>query len=144
MLWTSAMTNILDEYFLIHYVDASNLRWSPLIATSKSTFQLTTYLTLWTTSSSSELFIWTPKTIFSWSSSLFFLAAQSPWSFFSIPRHPGQLSLLPMLTLSTPMAYNSSFLNFHCVQSVTTIFCHFHKSHVFYFLSISFYWAHLA
>lgn len=119
-------------------------KWSPLIATSKSTFQLTTYLTLWTTSSSSELFIWTPKTIFSWSSSYSSGCSVSMGA--SSPFPATQRS-----TLSSSHAHSlhthglqQRFLNFHCVQSVTTIFA-ISTSHMYFiFLVFLFYWAHLA
>ena len=121
-------------------------KWSPLTATSKSTFQLTTYLTLWTISSSSELFIWTPKTIFSWSSSYSSGCSSSVSMGASSPFPATQRS-----TLSSSHAYSlhthglqQRFLNFHYVHSFTTIFA-ISTSHMYFiFLVFLFYWAHLA
>lgn len=67
------------------------------------------------------------------------LAAQSPCGAPSSPFPATQRS-----TLSSSHAHSlhthglQQRLNFHCVQSHHN-FCHFHKSHVFYFLSIFFF-----
>lgn len=98
-------------------------KWSPLILLSpKSTFQLTTYLTLLTTSSFSELFIWTPKTIFSWFSSYSSGCSSSVSMGSSSPFPATQMS-----TLSSSHAYSlhhthglkQHFLNFPiiCIAS---------------------------
>ena len=69
---------------------------------------------------------------------LFFWLLSLHGRFFSIPRHPKVNSLFFPCSLSPHPWLTTALSELSLCAKCHHNFCHFHKSHVFYFLSISF------
>ena len=117
-------------------------KWSslPQLLSPKSTFQLTTYLTPLTTSSFSELFMWTPETIF-WFSACSSGCASSVSMGPSCPFPATPVSTLCFHAYSPlgwpcyyppPHGWKQHFPNFHHFIA-SPWFLPFHISHVLLF-----------